>query len=93
MKFFSKTSAPRTRKIRENKCTCKVCGKVWHYGKNEKMQQVGNAMQNAGKSAMCCSGCAPAALIQDKKITDFSRCPECGSHNVTCEAVEYEISQ
>jgi len=63
--------------IQETKCTCKACGNVWFYGKEEIAQNASNSMencgtglencgsgmQNTGKSMMCCSGCAPAVFI------------------------------
>jgi len=48
-------------------------------------------MQNLGKSMMCCSGCAPAALIKDQEIIDLSKCPSCGSRNITKEQVVHEV--
>lgn len=71
--------------IQETKCTCKGCGNIWFYGKDEsqegfgeKMQRAGDkminsgrSMRNAGKSMMCCSGCAPAAFIPDGQKIDI----------------------
>jgi hypothetical protein len=77
--------------ITETRCTCAACGNVWHYGKADVLQNVGNAMQNAGTSMMCCTGCAPAILVPDKKVVDLNKCPKCGSTAVTKETVEHEV--
>ena len=57
--------APQTkagRRIRETKSTCLSCGKVWHYGKADVLESTGAAMQNLGKSMMCCTGYVPQRL-------------------------------
>jgi predicted nucleic-acid-binding Zn-ribbon protein len=77
--------------IKETKNTCKACGNVWFYGKQEVKQQKAAAMQNAGKGMMCCGGCLPAALIPDKKVIDLSKCPKCGSKAVVCEKVTHRV--
>jgi hypothetical protein len=79
------------KKITETKCTCKSCGNIWYYGKSDQMQNAGVAMQQVGKSAMCCTGCFPALLIPNKKIVDFNKCPKCGSKAVEKETVVHEI--
>lgn len=89
------------KKIKETKCTCKACGKVWHYGKEEafqnlgeKMENFGNSMSNTGKNMMCCSGCLPALFIpekQEKKIKDLNQCPDCGSKAVKKEVVVHNV--
>lgn len=77
--------------IKENKCTCKSCGKVWYYGKQEKMEALSASMNNLGKSMMCCSGCVPALLIPNKKASNLKQCPRCNSKNVTIEEVEHNV--
>lgn len=78
------------RKISETRATCQACGTVWHYG-NDELESAGAAMSNAGKSMMCCGGCAPALFIPDKKFVDLSKCPKCGSRAVTKKKVEHEV--
>ena len=77
-----------TRKIKETKATCKSCGHVWYYGKADVLQSVGNNMSNAGKNMTCCGlgGCLP-----DKKTTDPTRCPKCGSRASEKETVTHEV--
>lgn len=53
----------RFKKIfKEIKCTCQACGNIWFYGKQEvkeisvqKLENCGNAMNNAGADMLCCS--------------------------------------
>lgn len=80
---------PKT--ITETKCTCQACGNVWYYGKRDQLEQAGNSFSNCGKSMMCCSGCAPALLIPDKKVMDFNKCPKCSSAAVTKETVTHHV--
>jgi RNA polymerase subunit RPABC4/transcription elongation factor Spt4 len=80
-----------TKKISETKCTCSSCGGVWHYGKAEALQSAGAALQNAGKSMMCCTGCVPALFIPDRQVVDLNKCPKCGSKAVKKETVEHDV--
>lgn len=102
--LFKDTEVPlneNVKKIKETKCTCKACGKVWFYGKEEafknfgeKLESAGNSMSNAGKDMMCCSGCLPAAFIpnkQEKEVKDLNKCPECGSKAITKEVVVHDV--
>lgn len=81
----------KSNKISETKCTCQSCGNVWYFGKTDQLENMGNAMQNLGKSLSCCTGCAPALLIKDKEVKDLKKCPKCNSKNVTCENIIHEI--
>jgi DNA-directed RNA polymerase subunit RPC12/RpoP len=80
-----------SRRITETKNTCTACGRIWYYGKADSLEQTGAALENLGKDMMCCSGCAPAALIPDKKVVDLDRCPDCGSKAVVSEKVTHEV--
>jgi len=82
---------PKTRTITEIRCTCNSCGKVWHYGKQEQLQNVGNAMSNLGKSMSCCTGCLPAVFIPDKKVVDLNKCPNCNSKNIKKEQIAHAV--
>ena len=89
------------KKIRETKCTCKACGNIWFYGKEEErqvsqqeMENCGNSMSNSGKSMMCCTGCLPAVFIPDKQVIDvidLDQCDECGSKAVEKEVVVHHV--
>ena len=82
---------PPSRKIRETRVTCLACGHVWYYGKAEALESAGAALQNAGKSMMCCTGCVPAVFIPDAKVVDVAKCQKCNSRAVTKEIVEHEV--
>lgn len=89
------------KKIKETKCTCKACGNVWYYGKqelrklrNEKLNNLSSEMQNVGADMMCCSGCLPAAFLpqhQTKKVKDLNKCPKCNSSAVEKETIVHEV--
>ncbi|OGM02088.1 hypothetical protein A3K72_00040 [Candidatus Woesearchaeota archaeon RBG_13_36_6] len=77
--------------IKEIKCTCNKCGKIWYYLPQEKIEQTGAKMHNLGKNMMtaslCCGnpmGCF-GALIPEKRVIELDRCPECNSKNVKKE--------
>jgi len=99
MAFFKKnkqeaaTVQPKAKIIKETKCTCNACGKIWNYGKKDMDEQKSAKLANAGKAMMCCGGCLPALLIQDKKVVDLAKCPQCGSRNIKSEDVSYEVAQ
>ena len=79
--------------IKETKCTCVQCGKVWHYNKKDSFENKMNKISNAGKAMSCCGGCVPALFIKDKKVVDLTRCPSCNSNNVKCEEISYEVNE
>lgn len=79
------------REIHETRATCKACGHVWHYGKQDELISAAENMENVGKDMMCCGGCLPALLIPDKKPVDYGKCPNCGSSAVSTEQVTYEV--
>ncbi|WP_078429851.1 hypothetical protein [Alkalihalobacterium alkalinitrilicum] len=90
-----------TKKIKETKCTCKACGNVWYYGKEdvtknfgEKLQNLGNEMSNTGKNMMCCTGCLPALFIPEKnlkEVQDLDKCPKCSSKAINKEEIVHEV--
>ncbi|MDQ0254771.1 transcription initiation factor IIE alpha subunit [Evansella vedderi] len=89
------------KKITETKCSCKACGNVWYYGKDEelsnlgdRLQNIGSEMSNIGKNMMCCTGCLPALFIPEKQQTavkDLNSCPKCHSKAVAKEKVVHEV--
>ncbi|MDO8537697.1 MAG: hypothetical protein Q7S21_02330 [archaeon] len=66
--------------ISETKCTCRACGNVWHYRKNEELSK------RAQKS---CSNCGFKSYAGGQDLTE--NCPKCNSKNFSCEDVKYEI--
>jgi len=89
------------RKITETKCTCKACGNIWFFDKQdeanlkaEKIEAFGNSMSSAGKSMMCCGGCLPALFIPEKekkKPKELDVCDKCGSKAVSKETVIHDV--
>lgn len=79
------------KKIKETKCTCKACNKVWHYGKEEVKEKRSNQLHNAGKGMMCCGGCFPALLVKDKEVKNLNKCPNCGSKAIIKEKVIHDV--
>lgn len=77
--------------IKETKNTCKACGNVWFYGRQDVAQQRAGALHNASKAMMCCGGCLPAAVIPEKKVVDLNKCPKCGSKAVVSEEITHEV--
>ena len=82
---------PKTKEIRETKCTCQACGNTWYYGKQDEKEAKTNKMHNASKALMCCSGCTPALLIPDKKNIDLNKCPKCNSSAIEKEIVIHTV--
>lgn len=86
-----KLKEERKHQVTETKVTCKACGKVWYYGKQETGQNRSSAMQNCGKIGMCCS-CSPLALlIPDKEIKELDKCPKCGSRAIKKETITHNV--
>lgn len=89
------------RTITETKCTCKGCGNIWFYDKQDevklkadKIEAFGNQMSNAGKGMMCCGGCLPALFIPEKekiKPKELDVCDKCGSKAVEKEKVTHHV--
>lgn len=82
--------------IKEIKCKCNQCGKIWHYlpqeEKSLKTQQASNAMIGFG---MCCNPFGAyfmnKSIEQGRQAADkFKKCPECGSSDITKKTIEYE---
>lgn len=82
---------PAVKEVKETKCTCASCQNIWYYGKLEASQQSANKMSNLSKNLMCCGGCLPALLIQDKAVIDLDKCPKCGSKAVKKEIVTHHV--
>ena len=91
------------RKLKETKCTCQVCGNIWHYGKGEYLQNKGQRMINSANQSsncssdlLCCSGCWPAAFLpkaQQVPVKDLTKCPKCNSSAITREEVIHGVSK
>jgi len=82
-------------KVKEMKCKCKQCGKVWHYletdEKQLRTQSTGNALIGCG---LCCNPFAGLFLNKANELKreadKFKKCPVCGSGDITKEVIQYE---
>ncbi|MDD4127806.1 MAG: hypothetical protein PHV39_09015 [Methanomicrobium sp.] len=81
--------------IKETKCTCHSCGNVSYYGKQEIWDNRTKLFDNIGKEASAASCCYCNPFINATKtkniITDFNKCPNCGSRNIIKEEITHEI--
>ncbi len=86
------SAKPKVKMVKETKCTCNSCGKVWYFGKQEQIQEGARAVTTASSACLCpCLGCLSA--IFGKRPKDFKQCPQCQSKNVTTEEVSYEVAK
>jgi len=96
-----KNTSNTEKQIKETRCTCQACGKVWYYGKQEfrknKADHMANSsaeISNCGTDLMCCGGCLPAAIIprdHGKQIKDLNKCPDCNSSAIKKEEVIHNV--
>jgi len=84
--------------IKEIKCACKQCGKIWHYlpsdEANLRLQQAGNAMLGCGTL------CSPFSAFYSNKAVEvgrqanqLSKCPNCNSSDIVKEEIYHEKKQ
>ena len=84
--------------VKEIKCVCRECGKIWHYLPSDeahlRLGAAGNAMMGCG------SLCSPFSPLYSNKAAELgrqanqlSKCPNCNSSNVTKEEVYHEKKQ
>lgn len=78
------------KQIQETRCTCTACGKVWHYGKSEVLNNYSAKLRNAGKTMSACTCCWPMSYMSREK-TDLDKCPNCGSKAVKKEQIIHDI--
>ena len=79
--------------IKEIRCKCNSCGKVWHFlPEEEKRAKSGKCWSAYGQ--MSC--CLPMQLYSkheglkwQDKLDKFKKCPKCGSVNITKKELEY----
>jgi len=95
VRVSEKSAKVKPKYIKETKCTCNSCGNVFYYGKKEVWENRSKICDNLAKeaSAASCCYCNPFinATKNENTITDFNRCPNCGSKNVTKEEISHEI--
>lgn len=79
-------------KIKEIKCTCNQCKKVWHYlPKDERGQKTEEFGKDLIQSTACC--CNPIGILVGglrKRPRPLDQCPKCNSKNVSKKEIYYE---
>ena len=85
------------RMIKEIKCKCNQCGKIWHYLESREKEIEKNIKTNAGIQAGFAFfnvGAATQAKrnveAQQDLLDKLKKCPECGSHDITKKDIYYE---
>ncbi len=84
------------REVKETRCICNQCSKVWHYLKKDEDGVRGakshNLTKNLVQATACCGspvGCF-AAAIPEKKVKDLDQCPNCKSRDIKRETITYK---
>ena len=82
--------------VKEIKCKCNECGKVWHYLESEVKKLKDEQTKNACISVST-FGCIPSqayflgeAQKKEKQAKELNKCPNCGSWNVTKTVIYYK---
>ena len=82
---------------KEIKCKCNQCGKIWHCLESREKEIEKNIKTNAGIQAGFAFfnvGAATQAKrnveAQQDLLDKLKKCPECGSHDITKEAIYFE---
>lgn len=81
--------------VKEIKCKCNQCGKVWHYLESDVSQLRVRGVANAlGGCGTCCNPFSFYMLNKANEAGDqikkLQRCPECNSSDVTKKTVYHE---
>jgi len=92
IKLLMQNKLPFTTRIQETKCSCSACGNIWFYGKQDVSKASADEAGNLAKTCFGCgTGCWPALFIPDAKVTDFDKCPKCGSRSIKKEVVIHNV--
>lgn len=73
----------------ETRVECNTCGNIWHYNDDDKnlnfQKKCSNTARMFGIFSM-----RPALMVKKREeITDFNRCPKCGSRNTKSIKINY----
>lgn len=87
--------ASKKRVVKETRCTCNACGRVWYFGRADWDDE----LMALGTQLTCCGlGCLPGLLalpftnrFAGGALERKSRCPDCGSRAITIELVEHHV--
>ncbi len=81
--------------IKENKCKCNECGKVWHYLDSDKKvvkrQAQAHALYGCGTCGSPWGAWSSSKSIDlSQKSKSFDKCPGCNSMNIKKSVIYYE---
>lgn len=78
--------------LKEIRCTCKSCGKIWYYTNKDIAHEGLKSFNNFSKDFyQSCDCCILGAMMPRDKIRDLKRCPSCESKNVSFEEVAHKV--
>ena len=80
--------------IKEVKCKCNQCGKIWHYLEQEEKRVKDQILWGACGQMTCC---LPLQLYSkhetgkwEQESDKFKKCPKCGSNDVSKTTIYYK---
>ncbi|MBI2663727.1 hypothetical protein HYX10_00090 [Candidatus Woesearchaeota archaeon] len=80
--------------IKEIKCDCNECGKVWHYLEKEEKRAKSQKCWSAYGQMTCCLPIQVYSKQQqgkwEQELDKFKKCPACGTTNITKTDVYHE---
>lgn len=81
--------------MKEIKCKCNQCGKVWHYLESEKKTLQDQAKSHALYGCGTCgtpwgAWSSSKAIDISEKVKAFDKCSNCGSMDVAKSEIYYE---
>lgn len=81
--------------VKEIKCKCNQCNKVWHYLESDKKQLQSQATWNALYGCGTCGSpwgilASNKAIDTTQKVKTFDKCPNCGSTDVIKSEIFYK---
>jgi len=80
--------------VKEVKCECNECGKIWHYLESEE-KRIQSQKRWSGVGMMTC--CLPVQLYSknqagkwESELDKFKKCPKCGSINIKKKEIHHK---
>ena len=95
MKKINGSNFDPKKHVKEIRCKCNECGKVWHYLEDDEKNLKRQAKSNALIGCAMCGNPFGAlfsnkAIDTNKELNKLKKCPECGSQNIKKESIFYE---
>ena len=93
MKKIDKTNFDSKKHIKEYRCKCNQCGKIWHYLESDEKRIKKQILTNACGQMQCC---LPLQMYSnnernkwEQECDKLNKCPECGSGDISKEEKYY----